>query len=82
MRTITSSSLRSRMKYFLNLVSESYETLLIPRTNEDDAIVIMPLAEYNSLIETNYLTATEANKKRLEKALEDVKTGNVVKVEI
>ena len=82
MRTITSTSLRNRMKYFLDMVSESCETLLIPRNNEDDAVVIMPLSEYNSLIETNYLTATENNRKRLEKALDDVKVGNIIEVDL
>jgi len=70
------------MKYFLDMVSESCETLLIPRNNEDDAVVIMPLSEYNSLIETNYLTATENNRKRLEKALDDVKVGNIIEVDL
>lgn len=63
-------------------MSESYQTLLIPRNNEDDAVVIMPLSEYNSLIETNYLTSTDANRKRLEQALEDVNEGNVIEVDI
>ena len=70
------------MKHFLNLVSESYQTILIPRKNEDDGVVVMPLSEYNSLIETNYLTATDTNRKRLEKALKDVKEGNIIEVDI
>lgn len=82
MKTITSTSFRNNMKHFLNLVSESYQTLLIPRKNEDDGVVVMPLSEYNSLIETNYLTATDTNRKRLEKALKDVKEGNIIEVDI
>lgn len=82
MKTITSTFLRSNLKYFLDLVSESYQTLLIPRNNEDDAVVMMPLSEYNSLIETNYLTSTKANREKLEQALNDVKEGNVIEVKI
>ncbi|SFC95356.1 type II toxin-antitoxin system Phd/YefM family antitoxin [Algibacter pectinivorans] len=83
MKTITSTSLRNRMKYFLDLVSESCETLLIPRNSEnDEAVVIMPLSEYNSLIETNYLTATEANRKRLEESLAEVEKNELKKVDI
>lgn len=70
------------MKHFLDMVTESYETLLIPRTNEDDAVVIMPLSEYNSLIETNYLNSSQNNKKRLEKAIEEVNNGEVIEVNI
>lgn len=83
MKTITSTSLRNRMKYFLDLVSVSYETLLIPRNSDnDEAVVIMPLSEYNSLIETNYLTATETNRKRLEESLVEVEKNGLKKVEI
>ncbi len=82
MKTITSTSLRSNLKHFLDLVSESYQTLLIPRNNEDDAVVMMPLSEYNSLMETNYLTSTDANRKKLEKGMEDVKNGKVFKLDI
>ena len=42
----------------------------------------MPLSEYNSLIETNYLTATEANRKRLEESLAEVEKNDLKKVEI
>ncbi|WP_417237371.1 type II toxin-antitoxin system Phd/YefM family antitoxin [Bizionia paragorgiae] len=82
MKTITASSLRNRMKYFLDLVSDSCETLMIPRNNEDDAVVLMPLSEYNSLLETNYLTATEKNRKRLEDSILEVEKGQTKKVNI
>ena len=83
MKTITSTAFRKEMKKMLDLVTGSFETLIIPRNNgEDEGVVIMPLSEYNSLIETNYLTASSNNKKRLEQAIDDVKKGNTVTVEI
>ena len=42
----------------------------------------MPLSEYNSLIETNYLTATDNNRKRLEESIEEVENGKLTKVDI
>lgn len=83
MKAITSTTFRKEMKKMLDLVTDSFETLVIPRNNgEDEGVVIMPLSEYNSLIETNYLTATLNNKKRLEQAIDDVENDNTVTVEI
>ena len=64
MKTITISNLRSRIRYFFNLVTTSSEVLVITRTNTDDAVVILSLKEYNSLTETNYLLSSEANRRR------------------
>lgn len=80
MKTVTSTSLRNSLKKYLDMVSESYQTLLVPRNNNEEAVVIMPLSEYNSLIETNYLQATEANRKRIKESLEQVEKGDVVTV--
>ena len=83
MKTITSTALRNRMKYYLDQVSESCQTLFVPRNSDtDDAVVIMPLSEYNSLIETNYLTATDNNRKRLEESIQEVENGKLNKVDI
>ncbi|MCF6346873.1 MAG: type II toxin-antitoxin system Phd/YefM family antitoxin [Flavobacteriaceae bacterium] len=82
MKTITSSTLRSRMKYFLDLVTDSLETIVIPRSNEDDGIVIMPLSEYNSLIETNYLTSTENNRARLSHSLKEIENNDLIETDL
>ena len=82
MLTITTTSLRNRLKHFLGLVSDSSETILIPRNGEDDAVVILSLREYNSLTETNYLNATKANRTSLTKAIKDVEEGNLTEVTI
>lgn len=46
--------------------------LIIPRTNTDDAVVILSLKEYNALTETNYLMSSEANRKRLLDAIDQL----------
>jgi antitoxin YefM len=78
MKAITISNLRSRISHFFNLVVDSSEVLIIPRTNTDDAVVIISLKEYNALTETNYLMSSEANRKRLLESMQQLKNEKVV----
>ena len=78
MKAVTVSNLRSKIKYFFDLVVNSSEVLIVPRTNEDDAIVVISLKEYNALTETNYLTSTEANRKRLMESILQADKGDLI----
>ncbi|MHA4895769.1 type II toxin-antitoxin system Phd/YefM family antitoxin [Pedobacter sp. PWIIR3] len=77
MKAVTISSLRTNMKTYFDQVSETEDFLIIPRNNnEDDAVVVISIKEYNALTETAHLMSTDANRKRLEQSIEHLNQGN------
>jgi len=67
------------MKYYFDLVSKSMDVIVIPRNNNDeDAIVIMSIREYNSLKETEYLLSSSKNRQRLEESIDQLRGGKTI----
>ena len=77
-KSITYSAARENLASTINRVCEDQAPVVITR-NRDQAVVMMSLAEYESLQETAYLLRSPANAKRLLASLEAVKRGKVVR---
>ena len=75
MLTTTISDFRRDIKSYLDKVTENFETLIINR-GKDSGIVIMSLAEYNSLNATHYELSSKANERRLDSAIEKLRNGD------
>lgn len=81
MLTTTISSFRRDIKKYLDRVTENFETLIINR-GKDNGVVIMSLDEYNSLYATQHEMSSKANEKRLDSAIEKLKSGSSFEKEI
>ena len=68
------SDFRKDIKSYFDRVAKNFETLIINR-GKDSGIVVMSLEEYNSLISTNYELSSRSNERRLDSAIEKIRSG-------
>ena len=74
MQITTVSDFRKDIKTYLDRVVKNFETLIINR-GKDSGIVIMSLEEYNSLMATNHELSSRKNEKRLDSAIDKLKSS-------
>ena len=80
MTTTSVSDFRANIKQYLDAVINDSHEVIINRGRE--SAVLIPLDEYNSLKETEYLMSSKAMEKAILKGMDDVKNGNYAEVDV
>ncbi|MDP2059652.1 MAG: type II toxin-antitoxin system Phd/YefM family antitoxin [Flavobacteriaceae bacterium] len=73
MITATLSDFRKDIRSYFKKITEDFETLIINR-GKDSGVVIISLDEYNSLMATRHELSSASNEKRLDSAIEKLKS--------
>lgn len=76
MNVTSISKFRKDTKTYFDQVIDDKDILLITR-NDGQTVVVMPLEQYNSQVETDYLNSSPANRKHLETSMASLQAGRV-----
>jgi antitoxin YefM len=81
MLTATITEFRKDIRKYLDSVTNNFETLIINR-GKDSGVVIISLDEYNSLRSTQHELSSKINEKRLDSAIDKLKSGSSFQKEL
>ncbi|HZK91491.1 MAG TPA: type II toxin-antitoxin system prevent-host-death family antitoxin [Stellaceae bacterium] len=81
MDTVSYSQLRQKLKARMDKVCDDRAPLLVTRQN-GEPVVLMSLAEYESLEETLHLLSNPTNAERLLRSIAQAKAGQLAEHEI
>jgi len=78
MTTVTYTKFRQNLAHYLDRTEQDCEEIVISRSKGRNAILIS-LDDFLSLQETGHLLSSTANRKHIEKSLQEVKAGKTVR---
>ena len=81
MLAINYSTLRNSMKKYLDIITDSIETIVVTRKSGNN-IVMMSEETYNNLIENSYLTQNKRNYDWLMESKSQLESGKTISKDI
>ncbi len=79
MDAISYTAARQNLAATMNKVIDEHEPVIITR-QKAEAVVMMSLADFNSIQETMYLLGNPANAKHLRESMAEIKAGKGVEI--
>ena len=74
MQVVNYTEFRNNLTENLNMVNDNEEIVVVSRSKGKN-VVVMSLEEYNSIQETLHLVSSSINQKRLDEAVEEMRSG-------
>jgi antitoxin YefM len=81
MQVVNYTEFRNNLAENLNMVNENSEIVVVSRSKGKTGVV-MSLEEFNSMQETLHLLSSKTNQKRLDAAIEEMRSGKSSKHEL
>jgi antitoxin YefM len=81
MKTVSYTKARNELARTMQEVIDDHAPVIITRQDKD-SVVMLSLADYESMVETNYLLQSPANARRLLKSIDQADAGRVRTVKI
>ena len=80
-KILTYTHARNHLAATIKSVVNDHVPVVITR-HKDEAVVMMSLADYSTLAETNYLSQSPANARRLLDSMDQLRLGRTVKFKV
>jgi antitoxin YefM len=81
MNAVTYTNLRQNLKTYMDKVFFDHAPLIVTRKN-DENVMLVPVDEYNSLVETTYLLSNAANAEHLARSINQYRSGQISEHEL
>ncbi len=74
MEVLNYTEFRQNLAKSLDMVNDDAEIVIVSRSKGKN-VVVMDLDEYNAMVETLHITKSEANRRRLQDAIDEMNSG-------